>query len=104
MPHLNLSPNDLAEVKAILKQHVPEREVWAYGSRVNGKGHDASDLDLVIRNPSELQNPIENLAELKQAFIDSNLPFLVDLMDWSGLPLHFREEIKKRHVLVGLQK
>lgn len=100
MPHLNLSPNDLAEVKAILKQHLPEREVWAYGSRVNGKGHEASDLDLVIRNPSELQNPIENLAELKQAFIDSDLLFLVDLMDWACLPEHFREEIKKQHILI----
>lgn len=100
MSKLNLSPNDLAEVKAILKQHAPQLEAWVYGSRVNGKGHEASDLDLVIRAPGDLQKPIERLAELKQAFIDSDLPFVVDLMDWACLPEHFREEIKKQHVLI----
>ena len=27
-------------------------EVWAYGSRVNGRAHEGSDLDLVIRSPN----------------------------------------------------
>ncbi len=33
-------------------------EIWAYGSRVNGDSHDASDLDLVIRtlDASPLKN------------------------------------------------
>ena len=100
MPKLNLSPNDLAQVKAILKQYAPQLEAWAYGSRVKGNGHDASDLDLVIRNPDDLKKPIENLSALKQAFIDSDLPFLVDLMDWACLPVCFCEEIEKQHILV----
>ena len=33
----------------LLRRHVPEAEVWAYGSRVNGRSHDASDLDIVPR-------------------------------------------------------
>ncbi len=101
MPQFDISPDDLKQIKSILKQHAPGLEVWAYGSRVNGNGHDASDLDLVIRNPDNLQKPMEHLAQLKQSFIDSELPFLVDLMDWATLPESYRDEIKKRYVALA---
>ena len=39
-------------LQELLKDHVPDAEVWAYGSRVNGESHEASDLDLVIRGPN----------------------------------------------------
>ena len=100
MPKLNLSLIYLAQVKEILNQNAHGFEVWAYGSRVDGRSHDASDLDLVLRNPADLHQPIENLSQLKQSFIDSNLPFLVDVMDWACLPVSYREEIKKRHIIV----
>ena len=98
MPQFNISHDYLAQIQAILKLNAPEKEVWAYGSRVNGNSHDASDLDLVIRNPENLQEPVDNFAQLKQAFINSDLPFMVDLMDWAYLPESYREEINKRHV------
>ena len=98
MPTLNLSANHLAQVMEILQQHVPQCEVWAYGSRVNGNAHSASDLDLVIRNPESLTTPIPNLAQVKQAFIESNLPVLVDVMDWACLPESYCIEINKQHI------
>ena len=39
------------QLEALLSEHVPGVEVWAYGSRVNGRSHEASDLDLVLRGP-----------------------------------------------------
>lgn len=36
MRPFNLSDDDIAEVKATIKQWNPEVEVWAYGSRVVG--------------------------------------------------------------------
>ena len=38
------------QLKALLSKHVPSVEVWAYGSRVNGRSHDGSDLDLALRS------------------------------------------------------
>ena len=35
------------KLEALLRQHVPGVEVWAYGSRVTGESHEGSDLDLV---------------------------------------------------------
>ena len=41
------------ELEALLREHVPNAEVWAYGrSRVNGRGHSGSDLNLVVRSPT----------------------------------------------------
>ena len=39
------------QLEALLREHVPDAEVWAFGSRVNGSSHEASDLDLVLRDP-----------------------------------------------------
>jgi len=102
MPTSNLSVREehLALIKALLRRHVPDAEVWAYGSRVTGGGHEASDLDLVLRNPRDLSKPQENYWELKEAITESNTPFLVDVMDWARIPESFREQIAKSYVVI----
>lgn len=49
MPALELAALDLPErhrqkLQALLALHTPQAQVWAYGSRVNGKAHEGSDL------------------------------------------------------------
>lgn len=100
MHPFNLSDEDLAQVKAILTQWNPEAEVWAYGSRVGGVSHEGSDLDLVVRNPFNVDTPIENFSQIKQLFRDSNLPFLVDVMDWARVSASFRDEVMLRYVVI----
>ena len=48
---LHLLPRHRAQIETLLREHLPGVEVWAYGSRVNGRSHDGSDLDLVLRGP-----------------------------------------------------
>ena len=100
MPKLNLKLNYLRLLLDVLETHAPEAEVWAYGSRVNGDGHDGSDLDLVVRNPAGLDQPQRKLYLLRDALSESNLPMLVDVLDWARLPEDFRREIERRHVVV----
>jgi predicted nucleotidyltransferase len=100
MPKLNLNPDHLRLLLDVLRLHAPEAEVWAYGSRVNGGGHDSSDLDLVLRNPARLAQPQKQLGALRDALSESNLPMLVDVLDWARLPEDFRREIERQHVLV----
>ena len=77
---------------------MPDVEVWAYGSRVNGRGHDGSDLDLVLRGPELKEIPIERLADFEEAVRESTIPFLVEARDWARLPERFQEEIEREHV------
>jgi predicted nucleotidyltransferase len=100
MPKLNLKPDHLRLLLDVLEAHAPEAEVWAYGSRVNGGCHDGSDLDLVVRNPTGLDQPHRKLYLLREALNESNLPMLVDVFDWARLPEDFRREIERRHVVV----
>ena len=65
----------------LLQRNAPHLEVWAYGSRVNGEAHEASDLDLVFRNPKDLTQRVAKLAQIRSAFVESYLPIRVDILD-----------------------
>ena len=98
--YLELPEKYLERVRDLLRTHVPHAEVWAYGSRVSGGGHEASDLDLVLRNPANLREEEQGLFDLKDAFIESDLPIRVDVMDWARIPESFHGEIERAHVVV----
>jgi predicted nucleotidyltransferase len=97
---LDLPERYLDEVRALLGRHVPDHEVWAYGSRVTGGAFDASDLDLVVRHPADLRLPCAALSDLRDAFVESNLPIRVDVTDWARIPEAFQREIERGYVLV----
>jgi len=100
MPRLDLPERHLDQLRRLLKTHVPDAEVWVYGSRIDGKSHEASDLDLVLRNPADLSRPQNHLQNLKEALSDSNIPILVDVLDWARVPEHFHRVIEAGYVVV----
>ena len=95
---LDLPARYRAEIEKLLRRHVPGADVWAYGSRVSGESHEASDLDLVLRGPGLAPIPSENLRDLRNAIRDSNVPILVEARDWARLPDSFHREIERLHV------
>jgi len=97
---LDLPEKYLEQVRVLLRVHVPRAEVWAYGSRVSGGGHEASDLDLVLRNPLNLDAETPELFDLKDDLIESELPIRVDVMDWAHIPESFHCEIERMHVVI----
>ena len=99
---LDVSEKDLTLLRTMLHQYFPQAEVWAYGSRVNGKGHSGSDLDLVVRDPNDLMHSQTNIPDFKIALSESNLPFLVDVVDWAKIPESFHKEIERHYIeLIG---
>ena len=96
---LDLPPRYLRIVQALLREHVPDAEVWAYGSRVNGSSHEGSDLDLVLRSPTLEPIPGDRLADLAEALEQSNIPILVQPHDWARLPESFHPEIERDYVV-----
>jgi len=98
---LSLRSEQVQELRRLIATHLPHEEVWAYGSRVDGTAHDTSDLDLVVRHPGDLKTRQgAAFSELKEAFSESNLPFLVDLLDWARLPPAFWGNITEQHVVL----
>ena len=97
---LHLQPRHRRLIETLADRHVPGIAIWAYGSRVNGQSHDASDLDIVLRGPDLGETPTLQLAAFEEALRESTLPFLVDLHDWARLPESFHRRIERQYVVL----
>jgi type I restriction enzyme, S subunit len=95
---LDIRADHLQIVQAILKKHVPEHEVWAFGSRAKWVAKEYSDLDLCI--VSEKPISFTTLGLLAEAFDESDLPYKVDVVDWATTSKSFRKIIEKDKVVV----
>lgn len=94
MTELCLPPAHADWVRRILLAHLPRgARVSVFGSRATGRGlKPHSDLDLLIDNPHEL--PLAVIAELREAFAESNLPFSVDLLERRNASPEFLSRIE----------
>ncbi len=97
-PILQLSEKHRAMVEKLLARHLPGVEAWAYGSRVGGTAKPWSDLDLAVFAGRAQKNAV---AELREAFEESDLPFRVDLFIWDEIPQTFRENIRRQHLVLA---
>ena len=97
---VHLSPKHRAVIETLLCKHLPDVEVWAYGSRVSGQSHEGSDIDLVLRSPGLKRIHIGALGDFEEALRESTIPFLVEVHDWAWLPEEFHREIERTHVVL----
>jgi uncharacterized protein len=93
----DLSAEERRLVLAILPAHLPvDAEVWVFGSRATGRARRYSDLDLAIDAGRPLS--FDELAQLGEEFLESDLPYRVDLVDWHGVGEAFRRAIGTQRV------
>ena len=92
---IDLAPHHLETVRKILRKHVPECEVRAFGSRVNGTLKKYSDLDLAVVGPGRVSD--DTLRHLNEAFEESDLPFRVDALDWRAISPEFQRVIERQY-------
>ena len=88
MTNIALTPKQFDIVKTILQD---VSEVWVFGSRVTGEYRETSDLDVCVRwgngpCPAKLE-------QLKEAFEQSDLPFIVDVCDYHAVAPDFQDII-----------
>ena len=94
---IDLTREQRNTLSALLCRFLPGVAVWAYGSRVKWTARPNSDLDLVaFATPAQRSQ----VADLKEALAESNLPFPVDLHVWNEVPERFREIIRKEYVVL----
>jgi len=97
---LHLSERHRETLLALLRTHLPEADARASGRRVNGRSHDGSDLDIVLRGPGLAKIPEIRLAGFEYAIHESRIPFLVEVRDWASLPERFHLENEREHVVL----
>lgn len=98
VPNIDIRPDHWAMVQDILQKHVPQYEVWAFGSRAKWTAKDHSDLDLCIKTDKPLD--FKTLALMEEDFSESDLPWKVDVVDWATTSESFRKIIERDKVVV----
>jgi nucleotidyltransferase substrate binding protein (TIGR01987 family) len=95
---LHLPEHELELVRTILKEHIPGKTVWVFGSRTTGGRmlKRFSDLDLAVEGKLTWQES----AGLTDAFEESPLPIKVDVVELGLVDAEFRERIEKDFVVV----
>lgn len=98
VPNVDINPVYWREVIRLLRQYVPEFDVWAFGSRVKWTAKSHSDLDLAIITSEPLS--LSRFAELREVFDESVLPFRVDIVDWAATSESFRRIIERDKLVI----
>ena len=97
-PLIDISPENWRIVRDILQRYVPDREIWAFGSRAKWTAKEFSDLDIAIIGDKPLS--IALTADLREAFQESALPFKVDIVDWANITPSFRQVIQAAKIQI----
>lgn len=97
-PPIDVRADHWAIVRNILHKHVPQFEVWAFGSRAKGVAKQYSDLDLAVITDQPLSLSLR--AALANDFLESDLPWKVDIVDWATTSESFRKIIERDKVVV----
>ena len=96
---LCLETDQLETVQRILGLNFEGFEVWAYGTRVTGVDLTPdTDLELAVISDSPIS--LDDMTSVEKAFVESGLPFRVDVVDWSKLPESLQKQTKKEHSVI----
>ncbi len=94
---LDVSAGELQQVRQILLEKLPDKTTaYAFGSRTQNTARRFSDLDIVLMAENGLSFAL--LAELQEAFSESDLPYRIDLIDWDRISGEFKAVIKQQLV------
>jgi predicted nucleotidyltransferase len=99
---IDLDEKYLDEIRWILTGKVPDCEVRAFGSRLEGKVKKFSDLDLVLVGGEKLN--WRRIESLKDVFSSSDIPIIVDVIDWHAISDEFRAIIENNYEIIQNKK
>ncbi len=100
---IDISAADLKMVCEILSRIIPDKtKVWVFGSRVKGTAKKFSDLDLALESADGSKIDQTIIYELRSDFEDSDLPWMVDVLDLNSIDVGFRKVVDQDKVLLEL--
>ena len=85
------SKNPEKVIKEIIFKYLNPKEyqVFIFGSRATGKARKYSDYDIGILGKKPV--PLKVLGKIEEALEESDLPYKVEVVDFSLLPSNFKK-------------
>jgi predicted nucleotidyltransferase len=81
------APRFACEIKKIVRQTLPDAQVFFFGSRVKKTNRPNSDIDVLIKSEKKLT--LLQLARINDALIESDIPYVADIHDYHGVSADF---------------
>lgn len=94
MSVLQITNSDYNNLRCILSKY--PYTFYAYGSRTKGNARKFSDLDLCYQE----NIPRQVIYQIQEELEESNLPFIVELVNWKHMRTEFREFIRSDLTLI----
>ncbi|KLL02557.1 MAG: hypothetical protein MRERC_1c175 [Mycoplasmataceae bacterium RC_NB112A] len=94
MPVIQMNKVDWKILQQILNKY--PYKFYAYGSRAKGAARKFSDLDICYYKIPDLV-----IGDIREELENSDLPFMVELVNWKNMRPAFQEIIKKDLVLIS---
>ncbi len=99
---IDIEKKHLQFVKSVFKNIIPEVNIWVFGSRIKNNAKKHSDLDLVLIGKEKIDQ--ETIDLLNNKFSESDLPFIVDIIDWNNITDSFKKIILENYVVLEKNK
>lgn len=96
---IDISADHFQIVCEILKRRLDDHQVWVFGSRAQGTAKKTSDLDLCIKGKDLIS--LKLLADLRDDFSESNLPYKVDVVAWYSISEGFKKIVERDKVVIS---
>ena len=81
----------IAEIKKILFKFLDHQKdrVFIFGSRAIGGARKFSDIDIGVKSEKQIDSLL--LSDIEEAFEESDIPYTVDVVDFSQVSDKFKE-------------
>lgn len=90
---IDLDRKSIDLIMEIFSRRLPGCEIRIFGSRITGKTKKYSDIDLAVVGKEKLDPKL--VADVKEEFSNSNLPYIVDILDWNAISDEFRKALER---------
>ncbi len=95
MAEIDLEDKYIKFIKDTIGAILPDAEIYIYGSRVQGKACNYSDVDIALQAPDKKEISFDKLLKIKSDFENSTFPYKVDIVDLQSLSEKFLSIIEK---------
>jgi len=81
----------------IISVLIPEAKIYLFGSRARGNYKKYSDIDIALDVGKPL--PIQDVDEVKSMLNESNITYLIDVLDFHSVNTAMQQEIMKEKII-----
>jgi predicted nucleotidyltransferase len=93
---MNLEKEYQDKIGRVLRALFPTAKIYFFGSRARGTNSEMSDIDVAIDTGKAER--WRDIGEARDMFVESNIPYSIDVVDLNDITQTMRESIKREGI------